>query len=160
MAKTNIRAVERKMLEQWRHKLFKYEQKHYMAWYIKDCDRLASDLVRARDCWRWLAPCVTQGISVCKWPISFKTSQCCHAIRRRYYSCRRDLRNIYAGCASCNCYWLQDHNVAIATRVIKQHGQDVRDEMRDNRSMAKPDHIEIKRIHESLKDLHNKVFLK
>ena len=160
-----VRTINKKIEEVGRHKLFKYEQKYRMKKMIIRCDSAISRIVRMRDCWLGIVPCVSQWIPVCKWPISFGIAQCCHWISRKYYNCRRDLRNLYAGCASCNFHWLQDHNNAITARIIKEHWVDVWNEMRENRTTKKPSYeemcdlwLKLSNIEESLKKTcnHNK----
>lgn len=147
----NIKTLRKKLEEKSRHDLYKYEQDYIRNWYIKQNDKLASTIVRFRDCWSTKVACVTQWIKVCKWPVSYKTSQCCHWISRKYYSCRRDLRNMYAGCGACNCYGLQDHHNAITARIIEDHGREARNQMRNSRSMRKPDYVDLVIINEELK---------
>lgn len=148
MPRKNIRTLEKKIDSDWWHKLYKYEQKYVIDWYIKDNDTLASLIVRNRDNGK---RCGSHGIKVCDCKIrTVENSQCGHVIRRWYYSCRWNMNNLFSVCAPCNLHWLQDHANAMTDKVIKEHGEDIRDEMRQNRSMWKPDYWELKEINKKL----------
>ena len=45
---------------------------------------------------------------------------------------------MFSGCMACNKYGGQDHDGMIIAQMIKIHGQEVYDSLRENRSMKKP----------------------
>jgi hypothetical protein len=151
----HISTLEKKVEDQWWHKLFKYEQKYVIDWYIKDNDKITSRIIRKRDEWKM---CGSFWIRVCDGKKrTMENSQCGHVIRRGYYSCRRDLRNMFSVCPSCNVYWLQDHANAMTDKVIKEYWESIRDEMRQKRSMKKPDYRELKEINVNLKKVRDSI---
>lgn len=140
-ATLTVKAIKNRIAEVWRHKLLKKEQDRYEDRLIDKLDEVCSRLVRLRD---QNKPCITRWISVCKdWIVN---RQCCHTIKRAYYSCRRDLRNLFSGCWSCNVYGGQDHDWMIVAQMIKIHWQDVYDELRNNRSMEKPRYEDMEKL--------------
>ena len=147
--KTTVTQVKKKLAE-WLP-LFKYEEDYYWRWLVDQCDKYFSLIVRLRDCWDAYVACVTKWIPVCKWPITKESSQCCHWIRRGFYSHRWDFRNAYAGCSACNCFGLQDHYNAITTYIINTHWLEVWEEMRYSKNMKIPKIRDLEELLESLK---------
>ena len=139
--------------ESW-EKLFKYEEDYLRKKIIEKNDNLCSWIVRKRDEWK---PCVTFRLDVCdKKKRTFKNSQCCHGQRRGYYSSRRDLQNMYAGCANCNCYWYKDHDQGVVTHIIRTHWMETREQIISGQSKRKPRIPELLEINEALKKERSK----
>ena len=135
MAKAILRTknIQERIQELWYHWITKKEETRYQKKLITELDKVCSQIVLLRDKHK---PCITKWISVCK---DGKVKRnCCHAIKRWYYSCRRDLRNLFAWCSACNCFWYQDHDGMIIAQMIRIHWQDVYDDLRNNRSTKKP----------------------
>lgn len=136
-----VKAIKNRIAEIWRNKLLIKEQSRYEDRLIGKLDDICSRLVRLRD---QNKPCITRWISCCRdWTVN---RQCCHAIKRWYYSCRWDLRNLFSGCWSCNVYGWQDHDWMIIAQMIKIHWQEVYDELRENRSKAKPRYEDMEKL--------------
>lgn len=129
----------RKKYEAWL-KLNQKEQKHYEDYLIEKCDQYCSR-IRRFQCAKgtnYQVACVSQWIPICKWPVTRQAGQNCHGIKRAYFSHRRDPRNTYLGCSSCNYNWEQDHYNAITARIIKDHWLEVREEMRATKNKVRP----------------------
>jgi len=125
--------IQERIQELWYHWITKKEYNRYEDKLIEKLDSICSKIVLLRD---QKKPCITKWIKVCKDGQVIRN--CCHAIKRWYYSCRRDLRNLFAWCSACNCFGYQDHDGMIVAQMIKIHGQEVYDSLRENRSMEKP----------------------
>jgi hypothetical protein len=113
--------------------------------YLRDkADTVFSIWIRNRDKKK---DCITKDVPTCKHKIEHN----CHWIERWRYSHRRDEKNCYWWCSSCNTFHEWEHKIYFTNFMIKTYWQERVDKQLRQRNKKKPSISELLKIIETYK---------
>lgn len=149
--KLDIRNIQKRFDWLWRDQLFKYEKDYMWTRYRdkldKEYQKKRKELdIAERGIW-WRVKCIS-----CENIVNIDTAQACHWIPREHYRCRREKRNVKAGCVRCNCYNKQEHMLWYTEYQIKEMWADwVREKLAEKNKIHKDPNIhELIALHDVL----------